>query len=502
MILCLVLVKIGAPVVAYWKRVRHVQKHVANSAGWHGLRGSIPSMEPGCKAYYLSLVARFPRMFVFWFGPILPIVSLTHPEALADAMRCGPGKLEFVYSFFKKYLGNGLVTSSGKRWSRDRRLLSHVFTPKMLREYVPVFKEACATMLDQWSAAAQQKKSLDVGKCMPLLTFDVILKCAMGVNTDCQTNTDMSSRHIRYLKAVEDVVSITMLRMRQPWTWWDFLYYRGAAGKHYAGLVREVHQYSEELIAQRRQEIEMEQARCGNDDSFQYRCKDMLDMMLTVRDEDGYGMTDMEIREQVDTFLLAGRDTGSSAMQWAVDYFAKHPDIQEKCRAEVRQVMESCGGIDGFEHEHISQLQYLTQFVQEVLRDAGVVPHVSRTLKKDTLVDGVLIPAQAQVQMNMLGIHHNAEVWDDPHVFNPDRFAPGKKRHPYAFIPFAVGARNCLGKHFVLDEIRVVLAMILMNFVLLPDPDAETPYWKTGAASRPFPTLFIKLEETHVTPDS
>ena len=336
--------------------------------------------------------------------------------------------------------------------------------------------------------------SIEVGQYTQKLTFDVIMKCAMGVDTECQTNSDMSSPSMVYFQAIFEVARLTMLRYRQPWTWPDFIYHRTASGKLYAKAVLKSHTYSEHLIRQRREVLEEEQQAsdggAGRDDR-----NDMLGTLLTVRDEDGIGMSDSEIRDQVATFLFAGRDTSSAALQWAMYYLTKHPDIQEKCRAEVLRVMESCGGVDGFQHEHIAQLQYLTCFVLEMLRCACIVGSLTRTLMKDASVDGVHVPAGTNVLVSIMGVHYSDQVWDDPKTFNPDRFASGKERHPYAFIPFAAGARSCIGKYFVQDEIKVVLAMLLAKFVLLPDPDAIEPYWRLDIASRPYPHLRIKIRE-------
>ena len=489
---CALLTKCASAVASWLRHVRYLKAHIPEAPGRHWLRGNWPADDKASKGVFLNRARMLPRMSLIWFGPVTPQITLTHPEALADAMRSSPDRFQFLYEFLRPWLGNGLLMSDGKHWSRDRRLLSQAFTPEMLREYVSCFKEASTSMLNMWSTAAEQEKSVNVARCMPLLTFDVIVKCTLGVDTECQTDTYLSSPHGRYFSAVNDILDLTFARVLNPLQWWDFIYFRTAVGRKNADAIHYSHAYCEELIRKRRKELEQDPDDSGAD---QRSCKTMLDILLTVKDEDGVGMNDVEIREQVETFLFGGRDTGAATLQWAMYYLTEYPDIQEKCRSEVQQVMDACGGVDGFKHEHISQLQYVSQFLQEVLRDACIVAHLRRTMSKEAVVDGVTLPAGTQIEMDMFGIHHNAQVWEDPQTFNPDRFAPGTKRHPYALIPFSVGPRNCIGKHFVQDELKVALALILMRFVLLPDQSSEKPYWRQKGTSVPHPNLFIKVKK-------
>ena len=485
------------PVYRWWRINQYMNTCVPTVPGRHWLRGTMPADMSTYRNHVAGISDMFPRgMAVRWFG-FLRVLSCNHPETLADAMRHGPGKFELMYRFWRPWLGDGLVTVlNHKKWLRDRRLISPVFSPAMLREYVSVYKDACRTMLDLW--ADQVDECIDVGACMPRLTFDIIMKCAMGVDTDCQTVTNTDSPNVRFFRATEQAIDLTLHRIHRPWLWPDWAYSWSAGSRDFAVCLDTMHQYSMDLIRKRRGELETEKASNISFDATFDRSKDMLDILLTVTDESGTGLTDTEIREQVDTFLFAGRDTTSAALQWAMFYFVEHPVIQEKCRAEVQEVMAGCGGVEGFSHGHIPQLQYLSQFVMETLRHATILAQVFRVPSKDTWIDGVHIPCGYPTLINMLGIHFNRDVWPDPHRFDPDRVGPDQEpRHPYAFIPFSCGAHSCIGKYFALDELKVVLALILMRFKLLQDPHAEKPQWYQKAVARPTPNLIIRLQELY-----
>ena len=463
---------------------------VANHAHWLHGHVSIEDMTKE-KSYFLNLAWEKPRKYIRHYGPALAAVTLSHPETIADAMRNGPGKFQLIYGFYKPMLGDGLVTSSGKRWARDHKLLLKAFTQKMLSSYVVVYKSASNTLLDLLDKHVGS--TVNVTPFMNNLTFDVVLQCVTGAVTNCQTETDMSSPVMIYEESLKTVLQLIMIRFGQPWLYIDWVYALTAAGRRFFRSLAETQAFTGSLVRARREEL---QVRAQNGEQVvPENGRDMLDILLGVRDTDGVGLSDDEVREHVDTLLFAGRDTTTSATQWAIFHMAEHPDLQEKCRHEVRQVVSDCGGLDTFDFEHLSELAYLGQFIQETLRYSTVVPNVARSSTRETEVDDVKIAPGTFLQIHIMGVHFNREFWDDPETFNPDRFSPEKSiRHPYAYIPFATGARSCIGRHFALNEMKVVLSMLLLRYRFVADPTAPKTYWKDLAVSRPAPGVWVRLE--------
>lgn len=481
------------PVWKLFKWYKHLQRLrlvVPESSNSHWLRGHMSADGREDKPAYLEMARKMPRMFLRWVGPI-PLVNLLHPETVADYMRLGPGKFQFLYDFYKPWLGNGLVLSAGPRWYRDRRLLSHAFTPDMLRSYVPVYKDACSVMLDLWSSCLG--KRLEVGPYVKLLTFDVIMRCAMGVHSNCQMETDENDPTLRYHSSMETLMTLLFERYTQPWYYNDWIFLMSPSGRLLQRSLDFMRGYGRSLIHNRREELKNSDSNETMDPESHGR--DMLDILVTVKDEDGMGLSDDEICAHVDTFLFAGRDTSARTMEWVILHMTDYPSLQEKCRSEVQHVVENCGGLEQFGREQLDHLTYLTCFIQETLRYTPTLPFIGKCSSKNVLVDGVVLPAGTSVHISMLGLHHNAEVWESPEKFNPDRFLPGgKRRHPYAFIPFSAGARSCIGKHFAMDEMKVVLSMILLKYRLLKDPDSPATYWKDDGISKAAPAVNVRLE--------
>ena len=439
----------------------------------------------------IEMVKRCPRLFLLMVGP-LPTVSLVHPETVAVVLRKLHPKNEQFYRLLRPLLGNGLITSSGKRWERDRHLLSRIFTIDMLRNYVPVYKRACTVMLDLWAARSPQ--SINATQYLPHLAFDIILQCAMGVNTGCQTDTGVDSAAMRYHRSVTNLLEQTSSRLCKILYHSDLIFFMSPEGRRYRRNLAESCAFSKSLIRDRREELKNKKPDSSHACTVH---RDMLSALLTVRDGDGVGLSDEEIREQVDTFLFAGHDTTSATLQWAVHYLAQHPDVQERCREEIVRVLGDCGGLEGLQHMHIGLFQYVTQTVQEVLRISAVLPGIGRVLKQPTCIDGLKLPGNTFMHINMVGLNYNEQVWDDPTSFNPDRFSAERSaaRDPYAFIPFGAGARSCIGKHFAMDEIRIVLIMMLLRFRISPDPDAATPIWGKNIVVHPYPHVSVYLTE-------
>lgn len=194
----------------------------------------------------------------------------------------------------------------------------------------------------------------------------------------------------------------------------------------------------------------------------------MLDTLLEAEQADQ--MDEAGIREEVDTFMFEGYDTTSSGLMFCFFTIGSHQDVQHKIHAEICEIVDShCGGDrTALGIHHYSRMQYMDQVIKETFRLYPPVPYISRNLSAPVDVGDVTLPADTQVHLMIYNLHRDPAQFDDPERFDPDRFEPerAERRHPFAYVPFSAGTRNCIGQKYALLEIKVLLTQLLLTYRL------------------------------------
>ena len=221
-----------------------------------------------------------------------------------------------------------------------------------------------------------------------------------------------------------------------------------------------------------------------------------LDVLMHAKTEDGQELSFTDIQEEVDTFMFEGHDTTAAAMTWATYLIGSHPDIQERIHEELDTVFGDDKNRPA-SMEDLRQLQYLEQVIKESLRLFPSVPIMARVTTEECQIDGYIIPKDTEVAVFVYGIHHSPEVWNDPETFDPERFTPENcaGRHPYAYIPFSAGPRNCIGQRFALLEEKVMLSSLLRNFEVKSHDRKEDLGMLGDLILRPAKPLTISLKK-------
>ena len=309
-----------------------------------------------------------------------------------------------------------------------------------------------------------------------LLSLDIVLQCAFRFDSNCQ---HVGKKH-PYIKAVYDLIDTYSERFFSLLLYFfSWLYRFTAQGKKWNAACKFAHMHSERIINERKKALEND-AESGCNRSG--KCMDFLDTLLTAVDANGKGLTDKEIRDEVDTFMFEGHDTTTSGIAWTLYCLAKHPEHQEKIREEVREVLTTEPGPNGgrrewLQYEDLQHLKYTQMCIKEAMRLYPPVFLLFRQASKDVVLDGTTIPKDTALLIHIQGIHCHPDMWKDPLVYDPLRFDPSSDatrngcsyRDPLAYMPFSAGSRNCIGQNFAQNEVKVVVASIINRFVLSLD---------------------------------
>ncbi|GLG92381.1 Cytochrome P450 9e2, partial [Gryllus bimaculatus] len=192
-----------------------------------------------------------------------------------------------------------------------------------------------------------------------------------------------------------------------------------------------------------------------------------------------------------------GHDTTSAGISFTIFLLAQHPDVQEKIYEELKSFFDTSKPITPNISDH-SELKYLEMVIKESLRLYPPVPIILRNMQQEIVLpeSKAVLPEGTSLYLTPFGMHRNPNLYPDPEKFDPERFSADEcaRRHPYAYLPFSAGPRNCIGQRFAMLEMKNVIAKLVWNFRVLPEPGFEPSLvWEVILTSQT--GLFVRLEE-------
>nr|XP_020731493.1 taurochenodeoxycholic 6 alpha-hydroxylase-like isoform X1 [Odocoileus virginianus texanus] len=409
----------------------------------------------------LKRVEKYPSACVRWLWGTRAFVLVYDPDYMKMVLGRSDPKPYRTYKYLTPWIGKGLLLLEGQTWFQHRRMLTPAFHYDILKPYVGLMADSVQVMLDNWEELVSQDSHLEIFEHVSLMTLDTIMKCAFSHQGSIRNDRNSQS----YIQAIRDLSYMSFSRVRNAFYQNDFIYRLTREGRRNHRACQLTHQHTDAVIKERKarlqKEGELEKVRSR-------RHLDFLDILLFARMENGSSLSDEDLRAEVDTFMFEGHDTTASGISWILYALASHPKHQQRCREEIQSLL---GDDTPITWDHLDQMPYTTMCIKEALRLYPPVPAIGRELSKPiTFPDGRSLPAGILVSLSFYGLHHNPNVWLNPEVFDPSRFAPGSTRHSHAFLPFSGGSRNCIGKQFAMNELKVAVALTLLRFELSPDP--------------------------------
>ncbi|XP_051172445.1 uncharacterized protein LOC127288825 [Leptopilina boulardi] len=400
-----------------------------------------------------------------WLGG-LPTISVYHPDdvqiVLSSTKHTEKGR---IYDFLHPWLGTGLLTSTGEKWLIRRRMMTPAFHFNILQEFVNVFVEQSELLVKKLKGEGNEIIK-DIVPIMTRLTLDSICETAMGTELDAKKNEK------EYRDAVQKLGDHFVYRLVRPWLHNSWIFNMSKTGIRQKKVLQTLHHLTNKIIADRvhYHEQKVGQIKHSNSSVNETGAKKrmaMLDILITAAKNEG-SIDDVGIREEVDTFVFEGHDTTSMGLTFLLPLLAEHREIQERIRKEVCEVMKQSGGKLGM--TEVNKLQYLERCIKESLRIYPSVPSIARVIHEDLKLKNGLVPAGSNIFLYIFDLHRDPNFWPNPNKFDPDRFLPENSvnRHPFSYVPFSGGSRNCIGQKFAMLEMKVVVAQLLYNFHLEP----------------------------------
>ncbi|XP_069963685.1 probable cytochrome P450 4ac1 [Bactrocera oleae] len=414
------------------------------------------------------------------------IYTITSPEAVQEVFQSQSLTTKgVVYELVRPFLGEGLLVSSEQHWHDRRKLLTPAFHFNILQSFIEVFKNETLKLVNLLSAKKDQNVNLN--EIISEFTLNSVCETALGVSLN-----DISGSS-EYRKIIHELELVMVKRLCNPFMYYPLVFKLFGDYKGFYKNVKVAHNFSSKIITKKREEFQKRQfaketVHENDDETGKRKRYAMLDTLFHAESQ---GVIDHRgICDEVNTFMFEGYDTTATCLIFTLFNLAVHSDIQEKCYREVKNYDLPAMSISDF-----NQLEYLERVVKETLRLQPSVPFISRCCREDTELNGVILSAGSQINIHILDIMRDEQHFPDPLKYDPDRFLPENSlnRHPYAFLPFSAGSRNCIGQRFAMLEIKAMLVGILQNFRVLPVTTPEDIRYENGLVLRTKENVLVKM---------
>ncbi|XP_048587486.1 thromboxane-A synthase [Nematostella vectensis] len=342
-----------------------------------------------------------------------------------------------------------LLSLQDDDWRRLRHTITPTFSAVKLKQVLPLINESCRILVEKLGEACKDGKSVDVLRSYGKFTMETIVTTAFGI--DCQTQTNPNDQFVPNAQRLFGGQSL--FRMLAE------------SAMFIVDAARQIIKHRRETGSQGR--------------------KDLLEILLSAETTDDDGrrknkLSDDEIVAQCFTFILAGYETTSNTMAFTSYLLALNPDKQDRLIEEIDEVAATVG--DNFDYDTVLGMEYLDMVVQEALRLYPPGFRFGRTCNQSCTINGQFFPKGCIVLIPVFAMHRDPEIWPEPEKFQPERFTAEAKqaRHPYAYLPFGGGPRNCIGMRFALLEAKMALVYILRYYRLERCPETEVPVQLQG----------------------
>jgi cytochrome P450 len=395
---------------------------------------------------------------------------LNHPEPIRHVLQArhaqywkGPHVARL-----KPLFGEGLTTSEGAHWRRQRRLLQPLFQPHRLAPLAAVIAQATEAMLQRWQLLMERGQPIDIVAATHALAQEI----SSGLLFGDRLGGERQAFHQAMTAAFEQLARRTWAALVWPSC------FPTPGNRRLRRALHTLDAAVYRLIEEGRQTGD-----AGDD---------LLGMLLRLRDDaTGQPLSTAQLRDEVLTLFAAGSTTTAAALAWTCYLVAQHPDVERRLQTELRRVLHGRHPTP----QDLPALTYTRMVIEESLRLYPPTWITARTPLADDDLGGCRIPADAILLLSPYVLHRHPSFWDHPERFEPQRFRPdlAAQRPPFAYFPFGGGPRRCIGQSLAMMALTLILARVFQTFRLRPLPGRRVePYPRITL--QPPPGMLLQLQ--------
>uniref|UniRef100_A0A1B0DNC0 Cytochrome P450 n=1 Tax=Phlebotomus papatasi TaxID=29031 RepID=A0A1B0DNC0_PHLPP len=412
------------------------------------------------------LTSSFKGPCRWWIGTTMYVI-VKNPEDMQTVLN-SPQCLSRaeVYEFLRSFGGEGLVALPESEWKVHRKLLNPTFSLKILQTYMPIFNKEVKVLVSRLKELTNKKDATDIYTYMDALTLDVVCQTTMGTEMHIQKN-----QNIEYLDAGNNLLSIITTRMFNPLLHWDwifrltpFYWVEKKSSDITFGFVDKI------LQKKKINYKPPETSKSDDDDDLPLKTPQIyIDQLMKLRMVEKK-FNDRDVVSEANTIVATGFESTALVSSYCILMLAMFPEHQQRIYEEIKSIMPNKE--DDVQYDDFGKYEFLERFAKETMRLFPSVPLIARTASAPFELGEYTIPAGTNIVCAISMMQRDKTVWGpNADKFDPDHFLPEnlEKVHPYAYLPFSGGPRNCIGIKYAYMFLKTILIHLVSNFKFRTD---------------------------------